>query len=368
MYKLVHVLRWTLCALLLAGSGTTLAGQNILFYHSEPGDYIGGGVDATFDATMGTFSVLASISPSWVRLSFNTPSYSHWWYLNLVAPNNAPLQPGAYEGSARWPFQAATQPGLDFSGDGRGCNTSTGRFDVYELVRDGTGTIVQFAANWEQHCEGMVPALFGQIRFNSDVPIIKPVSILLTSSVNRNQCVEATSPQGGLITMNAAGNDATGGTSLSYSWSSTTGDVGTASSFSFNAPLTATPANPAVVTLSVTDLTNNSVRTATKSVCVSDTTPPVVTINSPKPGQVVSGENVILDVTIKDAVDKNITAYEVLVGSDMLSPLDPTTGHARQRILQTPKVNGSIATTVTVRALDASGNVGQQSVTFSRVP
>ena len=365
MEKLLHALRSSLCACMLVGSSAALAGQNILFYHSQPGDYIGQGADVTFDGTSGTFVAIANFSNG-VRVAFNTPTYSHYWMLNLSAPNNVLLQPGAYEGSQRWPFQAAGTPGLDFSGDGRGCNTSTGRFDVLEVVRDASGNILQFAANWEQHCEGMTPALFGQVRFNSDIPVMRPVGIVLTTPLNSKGCVEASSPQGGLVTVNADATDATGGTSLTYSWSSTTGDAGSASAFSFNAPLTTDPANPVVITLSVTDQTNNSTRTATKSVCVSDTTGPVIVINSPLPGQVVSGENVILDVTIKDAVDKNITQYETLVGSDILSPINPSTGHARQRILQTPQVNGTITTTITVRAIDASGNVGQGSVTFSQ--
>jgi len=46
-------------------------------------------------------------------------------------------------------------------------------------------------------------------------------------------------------------------------------------------------------------------------------------IYSPTWGQVVQGDNSDLDVSINDAVDKNITQYEVLVGSDFLSPHRP---------------------------------------------
>jgi hypothetical protein len=121
--------------------------------------------------------------------------------------------------------------------------------------------------------------------------------------------------------------------------------------------------------LSITDLTNNTVRTtATKSVCVSDTTGPVIVINAPVPGQNVFGDSLILDVTIKDAVDKTITQHEVLVGSDYLSPLNPATGRGRQNILANPKANGSVALTITVRATDASGNTSQQSVTVTQFP
>ena len=45
-----------------------------------------------------------------------------------------------------------------------------------ELQRasDGT-TILRFAADFEQHCRGQAAALFGGVRFNSDVPYTQPV-------------------------------------------------------------------------------------------------------------------------------------------------------------------------------------------------
>jgi len=367
MKKLMQLLRSTLCGFMFFGSSSTFGGQNILYYLSQTGDYIGGGAEVTFTGADGTFTAFSNFSNG-ARVRFVTPGFTHFWDLNLAAANNAVLQPGAYEGAQRWPFQAAGHPGLDFSGDGRGCNTLTGRFDVLEIVRDSTGAITQLAANWEQHCEGFAAALFGQIRFNSDVPIIKTARITLENPLNTRGCVEASSPDGALVSMNSNDStDATGGKSLQFNWSSTTGAVGTASAFSFNAPLTADPANPVVVTLSVTDLTNNSTTTASKSVCVSDTTAPLIVIFSPTPGQVVRGDDLILDVSIKDAVDKQITQYEVLVGSDFLSPINPDTGRARQQILGSPRVDGAVSVTITVRAHDASGNSGQKSVTVSQV-
>jgi hypothetical protein len=258
---------------------------------------------------------------------------------------------------------------LAFTAENRSCNTVTGRFDLLEAVYDGFGGVLQLAVNFEQHCNGAAPALLGQIRFNSDIPIVKPVAINLENPLNTPGCVEASSPGGALVSVDANNaTDANGGTSLAFNWSSTTGDGGTAPVFSFNTPLTTDPQNPAVVTLSLTDLTNNTVRTATKSVCVSDTTGPVIVINAPVPGQNVFGDSLILDVTIKDAVDKNITQYETLIGSDYLSPHNPVTGRARENILANPKANGSIALTITVRATDASGNTSQRSVTVTQFP
>jgi len=352
---------------MLVGSASSFAGQNILYYSSQTGDGIGQGQEVRFTGADGTFSV--NSYPNTLGANFNTPGWTHWWFLNIGTANGAALQAGAYEAAERAP--SGGHPQLDFYGDGRGCNDLTGRFDVLEIVRDASGAVTQLALNWELHCEGRVPALFGQYRYNSDVPVIPILSsrITLENPLNRQRCVEASNPNGAVVSMNANNaTDSAGGRSLQFSWSSTTGDAGTDSTFSFNAPLTTDPANPVTVTLSVTDLTNNNSSTATKSVCVSDTTGPAIVIYSPTPGQVVNGDNLILDVSIQDAVDKNITQYEVLVGSDFLSPIDPNTGRAQQQILQAPQVNGGVTVTITVRAIDVFGNGNSRSVTFTQTP
>src|SRR5882672_407014 len=353
---------------MFVGSASTFAGQNILYYQSQPGDFIGQGRELTLTGADGTFSAPYPY-PYFAYLRFDGFGGAHSLSLTLITSDYSSLQPGAYENAVRSGYQTAGHPGLDFGGDGRSCYSLTGRFDVLEIVRDANGLVTQFAANFEQHCYGVVPALFGQIRFNSDVPVIKTPKITLENPLNARRCVEASNPNGAMVSMNANSNtDAAGGRSLLYSWSSTTGDTGTASAFSFNAPLTTDPASPAVVTLSITDLTNNTSSTARKSVCVSDTTAPVIVIFSPTPGEVVQGDDLILDVSIQDAVDKNITQYEVLVGSDFLSPIDPNTGRAQQQILQAPQVNGGVTVTITVRAIDVFGNSGQKSVTFTQTP
>jgi hypothetical protein len=120
--------------------------------------------------------------------------------------------------------------------------------------------------------------------------------------------------------------------------------------------------------MTVTDRTNNTQKTVTKAICVSDTTPPSIVILKPKPGDIVHGDNLVLDVSILDAVDKNITDFDVQVGSNFVSPLNPRTGRSKQQILNAPKADGTITTTITVRAYDAAGNFGEQFVTVSVIP
>ena len=80
----------------------------------------------------------------------------------------------------RWRLRRGATPsvttfnGLEVSGSGRGCNALTGRFIVREIVFGSGGTVQRFAVDFEQHCNDVVPALFGAIRYNSTVSDIVP--------------------------------------------------------------------------------------------------------------------------------------------------------------------------------------------------
>ncbi len=93
--------------------------------------------------------------------------------MNLWAPTGQPLVAGTYVNAVR--FADATHPGLDVYGDGRGCNQVAGSFTVDLATYDQSNAIVAFDATFEQHCEGGVPTLTGEIAWNApDVPIPTP--------------------------------------------------------------------------------------------------------------------------------------------------------------------------------------------------
>lgn len=131
-------------------------------FESEPGDYIGGGVSTTFT----TFSATPRVDSNGL-LSLAAGGYSYYF-----EAASGQLVPGPYEGATRWPFNDPGEPGLSIFGNGRGCNTLTGRFDLHELVFDAGGALARLALDFEQHCEGGIPALYGFVRFNSDVGLL----------------------------------------------------------------------------------------------------------------------------------------------------------------------------------------------------
>jgi len=146
------------------GAAAASAQSTALWIQSEPGDYIGQGQTNLYQAPPTTVSVWRRDWDQSIDVSFGD------WWLSLAARGNQPLATGAYEMAARSSFRG-TSAGLDFSGQGRGCNTVQGRFSVLEVAYDSGGSVTKLAVNFEEHCEGLAPALYGELRVNSSIPL-----------------------------------------------------------------------------------------------------------------------------------------------------------------------------------------------------
>ncbi len=158
--------------------------QTFLTLNSQPGDYIGQGITQTFTPSDGTFSV--SNSSDTVSISFNTPTYSQFWNLDFGSATTVKFGRGEYDGAQRTAFRSPTRPGIDVFGDGRGCNIDSGRFLVSDFALNPDGTIARLAIDFEQHCEGAPPALFGSFRYNSPVPAVPRLGIASNYTLKGN--------------------------------------------------------------------------------------------------------------------------------------------------------------------------------------
>jgi hypothetical protein len=166
----------------LSGSIYTADAQTPFLLHldSQPGDYIGGGIQSTLTPVDGIFTPSRTFDGG-IQVIFNGGA-ANFWMLNFSGPSTQ-LAPGNYEDATRWPFQSPTKPGLSVIGRGGGCNELTGRFTVLEAVYGVQGAVNGFAVDFEQHCEGAVPALFGQLRVNSSIPVTGACSLGLTDGI-----------------------------------------------------------------------------------------------------------------------------------------------------------------------------------------
>src|SRR5262249_34031381 len=110
----------------------------LVYFNSQPGDWVGAGQVGYSPTTDGTFTATKQYDNG-VRVSFNGPGAT-WWDLEFSSADNTPLVAGTeYDNAERNAFKSAGHPGIDVGGSGRGCNTIGGRFKVLE-VEYGTGT------------------------------------------------------------------------------------------------------------------------------------------------------------------------------------------------------------------------------------
>ena len=129
---------------------------------SEPGDSIGAGQSLVFKNA----AVTATGDDTTLTVTADDGG-THHFVAVLAAEIGGTLTAGTTYDTNK--AGDASHAGLDVSGDGRSCTTSTGTMTVHEITLDVSLAIATFAATYEQHCDGALPALFGELRFNSSV-------------------------------------------------------------------------------------------------------------------------------------------------------------------------------------------------------
>jgi hypothetical protein len=149
--------------------GWTYGGTTRLVMNSDSGDYIGQGQSYSYSPTSGTLD--ATGTPEQFHFSVEG-SGGDWWYGDFAPSQGQIFTTGStWTGVARDGFQGDA-PGMDVYGEGRGCNTVTGQFEVLAATYTPDGAMQTFAVKFEQHCEGAQPALTGEFdwRLNDNTP------------------------------------------------------------------------------------------------------------------------------------------------------------------------------------------------------
>ena len=335
------------------------AGQYILYMESSPGDYIGqGSTWAYTDADVSFRTTQNWQNGASVYLSGS--SFDRWinWNLDFSSATGAPLEPGYYGNATRYPFNHFIGPtnGLAVGGMGRGCNRLSGDFTVREVQYGSDGGLEKLAVDFTQRCEEFMPPLVGSLRFNSDVPLntLFPPTISFDKALNSEGCIEAEGPAGTDVRVTAESSQ--NNDTLLYEWTLQDGvtwhgaildlAVGVDESASFS--------------LTATDPANGNTTTVSRTICVSDTTPPIITILNPRSGDIVVGNNLKLDVVIKDVVDVDLSVYKLFMGSSMVLGLSG--GESHENLAKPGAAGERFSTTITVEATDKFGNTAQESV------
>ena len=145
-------------------AGASASTETSYSYKSQPGDYIGGGGSNHYTPKDATISVSGTAE----YLTFSVTTDTEFWYITLAAPAGEQLHPGTYYNAERAPFRTGRAPGLDVSGDGRGCNEVWGNFAINQIATNLSGEITLLDANFTQYCESpTAPALNGIVKFQA---------------------------------------------------------------------------------------------------------------------------------------------------------------------------------------------------------
>ncbi|MEG2307263.1 MAG: hypothetical protein RSB94_07985 [Erysipelotrichaceae bacterium] len=138
---------------------------NYIALESDKGDYVGGGKNYLFNSANANINILNNNNVLNISVNGDTS-----WGADFALPDTqSKIETGVYKKLIRYPFHNPKLGGLNWSGDGRGCNQLEGWFIVDSVKYDNSG-LQKIDLRFEQHCEGNVPALYGKIHWNRDNP------------------------------------------------------------------------------------------------------------------------------------------------------------------------------------------------------
>jgi hypothetical protein len=142
--------------------GFGLGSRTRFDFDSDRGDYIGDGESERYRPKDAAITVRGNRS----FIHGDIDGYDgSWWDVDFSAPDGDILLVGkTYRHALRWPFNGG-RPGLDIAGEGRGCNKVRGQFTVTALKIRTDGSVEFVGIRFEQHCDGITPALRGTFEY-----------------------------------------------------------------------------------------------------------------------------------------------------------------------------------------------------------
>jgi hypothetical protein len=136
----------------------------VISLRSEAGDFIGRGLDYLLRSSDLPFELYRPFENGSVSIALGE------FRFDFQPQEGTVFGVGSYPNAKRFLVTDGSAPGMAVAGpSSRNCFHVTGGFEVLEFAADPfNGLIQRLAINFEQHCNGAAPALFGAIRIKSD--------------------------------------------------------------------------------------------------------------------------------------------------------------------------------------------------------
>jgi hypothetical protein len=168
--KVAPLLHLVFASLLSVAAHASVVPQTYLSFTSDPGDPVGQGQSYFFTPSSGNLIVNTSPAPvSDISFFFDPGLGLQWSGGNFFGgASGTPLAIGQYDDASNAPGH----PGLNLYVQNRSPSNPIGSFHIYDLTLDSIGSVQSLAVTFEQHDNGIAPALHGALLFNStfDLP------------------------------------------------------------------------------------------------------------------------------------------------------------------------------------------------------
>lgn len=142
------------------------ANGSYIYLESDPGDFIGVGLTYLYTQANSVIELRES-RPG--EVVFIVEGFERWRG-GFEPMANTALTAGFWPEVLNYPFE---QPGISWSGEGRGCNSENGWLLIDQVAYE-AGEISALDLRFEQHCGEDVPALRGAIHWRADDPTRPP--------------------------------------------------------------------------------------------------------------------------------------------------------------------------------------------------
>ncbi len=143
--------------------------NNEIRLNGHSGDFISKGQESVFKTDVDKFIIRKIGSDKGLTFSIDAKpkegsSWGDHYSFEFASDSISPFEERIYLGATRYPFNGPTEPGLDVSGGGSGCNKLNGSFRVFRYKE--TETHLTFYADYIQHCDNKAVASWGSVRYD----------------------------------------------------------------------------------------------------------------------------------------------------------------------------------------------------------